>query len=292
MGCCYSKPESCDIVVGAPVATIVAPTDVIVGAPVATVVAPTDDTLEVQQLALDVQDIAAQPGVAGVTTTATHLIFPMRDQPGTAMSAIVMKPEGQKDVDDVNVTEWGLWTQTFKAVTLTVERKNVPPAKLLCEPIVKPIVDFGRSDLKVSTPLNTLFLCLLPSSSMTSHLTRPAGGDRRHLRARHLADIRADRALRLQVDLRGRIPARSHHPRQVQAGAVATAHLRGRRQGRRAARDAAAVDSAGPPHHGELRRLEQLHAAGDEEGQDHADGALALRATTRAPALPAPHLRS
>lgn len=159
MGCCYSKPESCDIVVGAPVATIVAPTDVIVGAPVATVVAPTDDTLDVQQLALDVQDIAAQPGVAGFTNTATHLIFPDSDQPGTATSAIVMKPDGQKDVDDVNVTAWGLWTQTFKELTLTIERKNKSPAELLRRPIVS--IDFGRSDLKVSMPLNTPLVTLL-----------------------------------------------------------------------------------------------------------------------------------
>ena len=157
MGCRFSKPER-DIVVGAPVATIVAPTVAVVGAPVATIVAPTDDTLDVQQLALDVQGIAVQPGIAGVTTTATHLIFPNRDQPGTATSAIVMKPEGQKDVDDVNVTEWGLWTQTLKEITLTIERKK-SPAELLHRPIVA--VDYGRSDLKVSTPLNTPLVTLL-----------------------------------------------------------------------------------------------------------------------------------
>ena len=158
MGGRFSKPER-DIVVGAPVATIVAPTVAIVGAPVATIRTPTDDTLDVQQLALDVQDITVQPGIAGVTTTATHLIFPNRDQPGTATSAIVMKPEDQKDVDDVNVTEWGLWTQTFKEIALTIERKNKSPAELLRRPIVA--VDYGRSDLKVSTPLNTPLVTLL-----------------------------------------------------------------------------------------------------------------------------------
>ena len=89
----------------------------------------------------------SQHGVESVTTTAKHLIFPNRDQPGMATSAIFMTVEGQKDLDEVHVTEWGLWTQTCKELTLTIERRG-SPAGLLPKPIVK--VDFNRSDLMVS----------------------------------------------------------------------------------------------------------------------------------------------
>ena len=54
------------------------------------------------------KDTVSQHGVESVTTTAKHLIFPNRDQPGMATSAIFMTVEGQKGLYDVNVTEWGL----------------------------------------------------------------------------------------------------------------------------------------------------------------------------------------